>query len=135
MSGRRGHTTTGRRVTSRGIKTSFMKKQLTPFLFGISLILIFSFANKTIEIKQTSAEVSRLNGMAVFIESEPLMDYEVLGDVKYDGTFGVTGQYQEVRDALIRKAKKKHKDAEGIIIRFCNGCTDRADVIKFKPTN
>jgi len=112
-----------------------MKKQLITFFFGASLILMFSFANQSTEIKQTSAEVSRLNGMAVFIESEPLMEYEVLGDVKYDGTFAITNQYQEVRDALIRKAKKKYKDANGIIIRFCNGCTNRADVIKFKTIN
>jgi hypothetical protein len=112
-----------------------MKKQLFSFLLGTSLILMFSFANQSTEVKQTTAEVSRLNGMAVFIESESVMEYDVLGDVKYDGTFGVTGQYQEVRDALIKKAKKKHKDANGIIIRFCNECTDRADVIKFKISN
>jgi hypothetical protein len=108
-----------------------MKKTPLLLLFCLVVVLL-SFSKIEFQPKATTADVHKLNGMAVFIESEPVLEYETLGDVKYDGTFGVSGQYQEVRDALIRKAKKKHKDADGIIIRFCNGCTDRADVIKFK---
>ena len=109
-----------------------MRKYILALMISFLILSFLSFSFQEIQLKPTSAEVNRLNGMAVFIESEPMMEYDVLGDVKYDGTFGVTGQYQEVRDALIRKAKKKHKEADGIIIRFCNGCSDRADVIKFK---
>lgn len=101
-------------------------------LIFVTVFGLISFKNQEIQLKPTSAEVNRLNGMAVFIESEPIMEYEVLGDVRYDGTFGITGQYQEARDALIKKAKKKYNNADGIIIRFCNNCTDRADVNKFK---
>lgn len=106
-----------------------MRKVILCFCMGI---LLLSFSKIEFQPKSTTADVQKLNGMAVFIESEPVLDYESLGEIKYEGTFGVSGQYQEVRDALIRKARKKHKDADGIIIRFCNGCTDRADVIKFK---
>ena len=58
------------------------------------------------------------------------MEYEYLGTVKSNVT--MSGQYEDVRNNLIRRAKKEYPAAEGIILNLKDGGTDKADVIKFK---
>ncbi|WP_299368335.1 hypothetical protein [Winogradskyella sp.] len=76
------------------------------------------------------AEVEQMQGYYIFVDSKPISDYEYLGTVKSAITF--SGQYQPVRDALLKKARKQFPNGDGIIFHFHNGGTDRADVIRFK---
>lgn len=77
------------------------------------------------------AEVEQIQGFYVFIDSKPVQEYEYLGTVKSSMNL-ISSQYQSIRDALIKKARKEHPSGNGIIFHFSNGGTDKADVIKFK---
>ena len=82
------------------------------------------------EIRKDLAIVNRMENLYVFTDSTPVTEYEYLGTVKVSVVW--SGQYQNVRNSLIKKAKKKYPQAEGIILHMKAGGTDRADVIMFK---
>jgi len=90
-------------------------------LIGLSATLL----NK----ENAIAEVNQQQGFYLFVDSKPKADYDFLGTVKF--SFGFSTQYQSVRDGLIKKARKKFPDGDGIIFYFNNGGIDKADVIKF----
>lgn len=77
-----------------------------------------------------AAEVDQLQGYYLFINAKPVKEYNYLGTVKYN-LVGCS-QYQDVRDWLIKKIKKKYPEANGIIFTFSNGSADQADAIQFK---
>lgn len=77
------------------------------------------------------AEVNRVEGYYIFTDSKPVQDYEYLGTIKGGVTF-TSGQYEPVRNVLIRKAKKRYPKADGLILHLKDGGTDRADAIYFK---
>lgn len=103
-----------------------MKKSI---LLLVAIVIIFS-AFKTLN-KNNIAEVEQIQGFYVFVDSKPVAEYEYLGTVKNSVSFS-SGQYQSVRDILIKKARKEYPLGTGIIFHFHNGGTDKADVIKFK---
>ena len=107
-----------------------MKKLLIGSLIGLSLTTLFAFAVITYEPQKKTAEVEQMEGLYVFTDSKPVFDYEYLGTVK--ATIGLSGQYQSVRNKLIKKAKKKYPNAEGVIFHFTTGGTDRCDAIRYK---
>jgi hypothetical protein len=43
-----------------------------------------------------------------------------------------SGQFQDVRDVLLKKLKKEYPQANGVIFNFHDGGTDKCDAIKFK---
>lgn len=82
------------------------------------------------------AEVNKINGFYIFVDSKPIGDYEVLGEVKVDETnkevLKSEGQYSAIRDNIIKNARSANYTAEGLIFNYINGGTDSAMMIKFK---
>lgn len=102
-----------------------MKKILFGLLLGISFTALVGAGVEAYTVNKKTAEVETFQNICVFMDSKPVMEYEYLGTVKM--TIALTGKYSEVRDFLIKTAKKKYPACDAIII-------DRgiADVIRFK---
>jgi hypothetical protein len=109
-----------------------MKKMTLGVIFGIVISSLLAFDDTAYEPTKATSEVEQMQGLYIFTDSKPVLEYEYLGTVKT--TFAVDVQYVGTRDKMIRKAKKKFPEAEGIIIQFKSGGTDKGDVIKFKPS-
>jgi len=113
-----------------------MKKILLGILIGLTLTTILAFKIATYETKKSTAEVDQINGCYVFVNSKPVLPYDYLGTVeltKKDTRKNPgSGQYQHVRDLLLKKAKEQFPQAEGIIFNFHDGGKDKADALKFK---
>ena len=91
-------------------------------------LVAFTFINY--EPKKATAEVEQMQGLYIFTDSKPVLEYEYLGTVK--AAISMDGQYQGVRDKLIKKAKKDFPTADGLMMQFKSGGTDKCDAIKFK---
>lgn len=113
-----------------------MNKTLLPILFVFAILLSVGFSVGRIESGKSSAEASQIGGCYIFVDSRPLTPYDFLGTVeltpkdlrKNPGS----GQYQYVRDLIIKKAKEKFPLTDGLIFNFHDGGIDKADAIKFK---
>lgn len=97
----------------------------------------------TIEKPQEStqinlAHVAKVNGLYVFTDSDPVADYEVLGEIEigsaseYSHSLFSLGQYTEVRDALIEKSLRANHKVEAVLLTFVTGGVDKAVLIRFK---
>lgn len=107
-----------------------MKKQVLFFISGILLMFLISSGYENYVVSKQTAHAERFQNVYVFTDSKPVMEYEYLGTIK--GVMTLTGQYQPVRDGLIKKAKKEYPGCEGVILHLVDGGIDKADVIKFK---
>ena len=107
-----------------------MKKLILSFLIGVSFTALIGAGVVDYVVSKKTAEVTTIQNLKIFTDCQPVMEYDYLGTIKSSGT--MTGQYEPVRNALIKKAKKEYPQAEGIILHLVNGGTDKADVIKFK---
>lgn len=107
-----------------------MKKLIFGIIIGILFTALISAGISEYVVNKKTAEVTSIQNLKIFTDCEPVMEYEYLGTVK--GSMTVTGQYEPVRNVLIKKAKKEYPQAEGIILHLVNGGIDKADVIKFK---
>ncbi len=107
-----------------------MKNIILGSIIGISLTSLVAFKVATYEPKKATGEVEQMQGLYIFTDSKPVLEYEYLGTVT--ATFGMDSQYQGVRDKLIKKAKKDFPNADGLIMQFKSGGTDKCDAIKFK---
>jgi len=96
---------------------------------GIDKALVIKFKENEANINQ--ARVNNYQGISIFIDCEPINKYEYLGSVKSLVTFA-SGQYQPVRDNLIRKTKKEFKNANGLILKLVSGGADNGDAILIK---
>ena len=107
-----------------------MKKYFIIIPFVVIALCSFKFAY---DVRKNTAEVAKEEGLFVFVDSEPVTPYEKLGTVG-GGTFAVVmnPQYSVVKKALVRKAKEKFENADGVILYLNSNGKDRADVIKFK---
>ena len=74
------------------------------------------------------AEVNSIQGILIFTDSRPVATYTTLGTISGAGFFN--DQYTDVRDNLVKKARKRFPEANGIILSLTSGGTDKADVIK-----
>jgi hypothetical protein len=101
-----------------------MKKALVIFIL-VSIALI-SF--RQVEDKGL-ARVNRYQGYFVFVQSQPINEYDVLGTVKKTGVVW-TGSPDEMFNILIRRMKKDYPTADGII--FDDVAMEHATCIKFK---
>ena len=104
-------------------------------LTGLAFAGILSFTQRpTIyDARQNTAEVEQIQGLYVFVDSKPVLEYDYLGTI--NGTGGrasLNPQYTVVRDILLKRAKKDYPTADGIILHLNAGGRDRCDVIKFK---
>ncbi len=110
-----------------------MKKNVFFFALGLLFAGASAFTIHSIDLKKSTAEVEQLQGLYIFTDSKPLMEYEYLGTVSNKGSLGLGDtQYSGVRDKLISRCKKDYPQADGIIFTFKSGGTDRADAIRFK---
>lgn len=107
-----------------------MKRTILGVLVGLSIALLFAF---TVEFQpsKTTAEVNQEQGLYIFTDSKPVLEYEYLGTISSSGAFGGS-QYADVKQRLIKKCKKDFPQADGIIFYFKDGSADKADAIKFK---
>lgn len=98
----------------------------------VALVTLMSLApSQELIIHKSIAKANQVQGYYLFVDCEPVAEYEYLGTVKY--TIGLGGsQYSAVKNALVKKAKKKFPGGNGIIFHFANEGTDKADIIKFK---
>lgn len=109
-----------------------MKKILIGCIIGFCLSAVVAFTVANYEPKKSSAEVEQYQGLYVFSDSKPVKEYDYLGTVKRNtGGFG-GGQYTDVRDGLIKRAKSDYPAANGIILILKAGAADRADAIRIK---
>ncbi len=108
-----------------------MKKIILGSIIGVFMTTIFAFTATNYDPKKSTAEVDQFEGLYVFVDSKPVKEYEYLGTVTASITLGDT-QYTGCRDRMIKKCKKDYPQADGIIITFKSGGTDKADAIKFK---
>jgi len=107
-----------------------MKKLILGSIIGIILSTTVAFTLANYEPKKSTGEVEQMQGLYIFTDSKPVLEYEYLGTVK--ASMGMDSQYQGVRDKLVKKAKKDYPDADGLIMQFKSGGTDKCDAIKFK---
>ena len=103
---------------------------MKPLLF-LAILFLFVAASVSYEVKPTTGEVIQIEGMYIFTDCKPVKEYVYLGTVKNSG--GINNpQYSNVRDYLIKRAKKEYDDADGLILTLNAGGADVCDVIKFK---
>jgi hypothetical protein len=98
-------------------------------IIAAAAIALVAFTPHPGMISKDQAKVNRESGLYIFLESQPLADYEVLGMVKKTGLVW-NGKAKEMRKILIRRTLKDYGNAEGII--FDDIDMDHATVIKFK---
>lgn len=110
-------------------------KPLYTFIAGLALAGLFSFTylRTAYDARKSTAEVEQIQGLYVFIDSKPVLEYDYLGTINGTGGRGALNpQYTVIRDAILKRAKKDYPAADGIILHLNAGGKDRADVIKFK---
>ncbi len=108
-----------------------MKRVIFGTLIGVTLTSLLALTVASYEPRSSTAEVDQIQGYCIFINAKPVKEYKYIGTVKSVMTLG-SGQFQDVRDKLIRKAKKEYPEGDGLIFNFHDGGTDKCDVIKIK---
>lgn len=102
----------------------------------IPLLVLFSISTSLCSSQNNIAVVNKIKGFYIFIDSEPLAEYDAIGEIKSDGNdpdIQKSGaQYSAVRDNLINTARQVNYTADGLILSLVNGGTDKATIIKFK---
>ena len=104
---------------------------------GVILTLVDGGTDRAIAIKFKSedreqyskAKVNFYNGVLVFTDCEPVNKYQILG--RTDVALDASSQYTAIRNKLIKKSKKEHPNAEGVILDFVVGGLDKSVIIKF----
>jgi hypothetical protein len=109
-----------------------VKKNVLFFFLGIGFcsLLSFKLIDENQDTSKATAEVSIIDGVFIFTDSKPLCQYDELGVVEL--YFSGDTQYQSVRDNLIKKAKKKYPEADGLIFDFNKKGIDKCVAIDFK---
>jgi len=107
-----------------------MKKKLLTLIILVGLLNI-SYSQNNI------ATVNKIQGFYIFSDNQPMAEYDVIGEVTTNGhndndINNSGGQYQPVRDYLIKTARQVNYTADGLILTLVNGGTDKAVIIKFK---
>jgi hypothetical protein len=105
-----------------------MKKNVV--LISILALAMFSFKNEDAKKENASAVVNKIDGFYIFTDSRPLMAYDTLGVVEAGFISGT--QYHTIRTNLIKRARKKFANADGLILDLRNHGLDQCIVIQFK---
>lgn len=99
-------------------------------LIAAVLVLFTAFAFKPLyELKNNTAEVNRLEGVYIFVDSKPVKDYIFLGTIKAPGMVG-SKDYEDLSPKMVKLALKKYPEAEAVI--FKAGSIYELEAIKFK---
>lgn len=102
---------------------------ILPFLLGIMVMGFLGFRASNYEPKAATAEVERVQGILVFINARPVMEYEYLGTVESPSVV-MSSTYPSLMPLMVKRTVEKYPDADGMI--FAPGTISRADAIKFK---
>ncbi|MFM2292697.1 MAG: hypothetical protein RIS29_2510 [Bacteroidota bacterium] len=109
-----------------------MKKIIFGLFLGVSLTALTAAGVSDYIVKKKTAEVNQIQGLYVFTDSTPVMEYEYVGTVSGNAISFGSGQYEPVRNSILKKTKQKFPEADGVILHLLNGGIDKADAIKFK---
>ncbi|MBP5503537.1 MAG: hypothetical protein J6Y24_12185 [Bacteroidales bacterium] len=99
-------------------------------LAALTLLMSFSLTSFAQQYDKGIVRVQKNNGIYAFCDNEPISDYEILDRVKSNISW--SGQFNEIRNKLIKKAVKDYPNADAVVISMAKGSTDKAIVIKFK---
>lgn len=105
-----------------------MKKNLSSLLFALSISILFAFQVTNLQTNESTAKVNKINGLYIFTDSQPIAPYDSLGTV--DIGFITGTQYEQIRNNLIKRAKAKFPNANGLIMKFDKKGIDKCTVIK-----
>ena len=105
-----------------------MKNLIKGILIGLSLVLLVAFATTSLQTEKSTGKVKQIQGLYVFFASEPVMETEYLGTVK--AVTKISNSSEARLDAVIKKCKKKHPNAEAVV--FSKIDLLEADAVKFK---
>lgn len=108
-----------------------MKKIIFGITIGFVITAMVGAGMEGYVVKKNTAEVLVYQNLKVFTDCIPVMEYDYLGTVS-GSSLTFSGQYEPVRNSIIKKTKKEYPQADGIILHLVNGGIDKADVIKFK---
>ena len=102
-------------------------------LIFLSLIALCAFgydhkAASTYKADRVTAEVNRMDGLYVFTDCNPVLQYETIGVVKM-GLRSLGKGYADTKSEIIRTVKDRYiiaeaviiKDEESVVIRFTEG--------------
>jgi hypothetical protein len=107
-----------------------MKKTLFGFVLGVGLTALLAFTPSALEPRTSMAHVEEVNGVLIFTDSKPVMPYDSLGTVEL--SFVTDTQYQSIRNHLLKKAKKRYPNVQGLIMKMNKKGVDKAMVVVFK---
>lgn len=104
---------------------------LAGFAAGIALCatLAFSHRSSAYDPRKSTAEVEQYQGVYVFSDCKPVCEYDYIG--KVNAFWVMKNDYETIRDEIVRLVKKKHKEANAVIIHFSNDSFS-GDAIKIK---
>jgi hypothetical protein len=107
-----------------------MKNHLNGFLLGITISMLIAFKAADFVPKESTAEVNKVEGLYIFTDSKPVMPYDSIGTVELGFVSGT--QYESIKANLIKRARKKYPNADGLILNLKKKGLDNCSVIKFK---
>lgn len=107
-----------------------MKNFILGSVFGVALTTILGISNIRYEPNYSTSEVLKIDGFFIFTDSKPVMPHDSLGIVELGFVSGT--QYENVRNNLIKRARKAYPNADGIILNLNKKGLDNCHVIKFK---
>lgn len=107
-----------------------MNKYVIGFVFGLILVIIPAFKKANYIPNESTAEVNKIDGFYVFTDSKPVLPFDLLGDVELGFVSGT--QYEDIKLNLIKRAKKKYPDGDGIILNLDKHGIDKCSVIQYK---
>ena len=101
-----------------------MKKLI--LLSSLVLLGLSTYAQEKVDYSLAKAGI-RISGMYVFVGCEPANEYDFAGDIKVnDFSWAQTTYF----DKIVKKAKKKYPNANGIIFR--HNTPKKAELITFR---
>lgn len=103
-----------------------MKKIVICLMFGLFILGLSVQAQEEIKIKNSTAEVSQVQGLYIFVKCKPVKEYEYLGTVK--GAFVGSAEFDKLMEGVIKKAKKKFPEANALIFDGMIARTDNTSV-------
>lgn len=101
-----------------------------PMILLFSVVILSGYVADVYKAKKQTAEVEQLQGVYIFTNSKPVLEYDFLGSIKVG--VAMSADYQTIRNKLMKKARKDYPRADGLIFYFNKGQADRCDAIKFK---
>ncbi len=109
-----------------------MKKAILGFFCAVSIFGMLAFSG-VIELTDTSAKARVVDGIIIYSDSEPLKEYQVIGNVRTAIQSYQDETYIDGRNALIEKCKKDYPTGQALLMKFnVKGHKYTADVITFK---